>query len=203
MNYPSKKLVVPTELRMYHNGQIPKHLLAKLSFGGELWRGAAFALNIMLADAKKAGLHLTNNGDYRPHDRVVKLFLDRYSDKPTGRTPQVTRKYQGKTWYLKKGKSPSAAPSEQGPGKGGSPHGWGLAVDLAERRKGVKRSLSAPTIKWLCDNAPKYGFYLQGSDPKSPEFEIWHWQLADGDNPTPVVRDAAIALLAAQKPKKS
>lgn len=203
MIYPSKKLVVPTELRVYNNGQIPKHLLAKLSFGGQLWRGAAFALNILLADSKKAGVNLTNNGDYRTHERVVKLFLDRYTDKPTGRTPEVTRKWQGKTWYLKKGKAPSAAPSEQGPGRGGSPHGWGLAVDFAERRNGLKKPLSAPTIKWLCENAPNYGFYLQGSDPSSPEFEVWHWQLADGDNPTQRVRDVAAYLVAVSKPKAS
>jgi hypothetical protein len=36
-------------------------------------------------------------------------------------------------------------------------------------------------LDWLCVNAPKYGFYLQGSDPKSKEFEAWHWQYVLGD----------------------
>lgn len=202
MNYPYKKLVIPKELRQFHNGQLPKHVMRKLSLGGEMWSGAALACNIMVADARKAGINLVNNGDYRSNDRVVRLFKKRYSTTPTGRVPQITRRYQGKTWYLKKGQAPSAAPAEDGPGKGGSPHGWGLAIDFAERRNGLKKSLSAPAIKWLCDNAPLYGFYLQGSDPNSPEFEVWHWQLADGDNPTPYVKGVVALMIASQAKAK-
>lgn len=51
--------------------------------------------------------------------------------------------------------------------------GGGLAIDLNVTDKKV--------ANWLCDNAPKYGFYLQGNDPKSPEFELWHWQYCLGD----------------------
>jgi len=49
----------------------------------------------------------------------------------------------------------------------------GLAIDLNVTDKKV--------ADWLCANGPKYGFYLQGSDPKSPEFELWHWQYCLGD----------------------
>jgi len=33
----------------------------------------------------------------------------------------------------------------------------------------------------MCANAPKFGFYLQGDNPKSKEFEAWHWQYCLGD----------------------
>jgi LAS superfamily LD-carboxypeptidase LdcB len=107
------------------------------------------------------------------------MFNDRYSLKDEGRVPQITRQYQGKTWYLKKGKSPSGVP-------GTSNHGLGLAIDL---------DVSNPKVAaWLCSNAPKYGFYLQGSDPKSPEFELWHWQYCEGDTLPKPLADAIKAL---------
>jgi peptidoglycan hydrolase-like protein with peptidoglycan-binding domain len=34
---------------------------------------------------------------------------------------------------------------------------------------------------WMCANAPKYGFYLQGDNRASKEFEAWHWQYCLGD----------------------
>ena len=60
--------------------------------------------------------------------------------------------------------------------------GWGLAMDLAYEVKGKVISMGGKCLEWLCANAPKYGFYLQGSDPKSKEFEAWHWQYVLGDN---------------------
>jgi peptidoglycan hydrolase-like protein with peptidoglycan-binding domain len=107
------------------------------------------------------------------------MFNDRYMTTDTGRVPQVTRKYEGKTWYLKKGKAPSAAPDPTG--LKGSNHGWGLAIDLGYDVNGKLTSMGGKCLEWMCANAPKYGFYLQGSDPKSKEFENWHWQYALGD----------------------
>jgi peptidoglycan hydrolase-like protein with peptidoglycan-binding domain len=37
-------------------------------------------------------------------------------------------------------------------------------------------------FEWMCANAPKYGFYLQGNNAASKEFEAWHWQYALGDS---------------------
>lgn len=44
----------------------------------------------------------------------------------------------------------------------------------------------AKRYKWMCENAPKYGFYLQGAPTKAdgkpnPEYEAWHWQYCIGD----------------------
>jgi LAS superfamily LD-carboxypeptidase LdcB len=171
MKYPSKKLVLPAELKTQINGRLDEKLLKKISVGGRMWTGAAIAFNKMNEHAKKDGIELRNIGDYRSFDGQKKMFLDRYSLEDQGRVPTVTRKYEGKTWFLKKGKSPSAAPDPTG--KKGSNHGWGLAIDLDVR--------NFKTLKWLCANAPSYGFFLQGSDVKSPEFEAWHWQYCLGD----------------------
>lgn len=163
---PVKKLTVPPALKAYGNGKIPAHELAPIHSGGKLYGPAAFWWNIMHEEASKQGITLKSvSGGYRSYRAQEALFLDRYSQTPTGRKPEVTRRWGGKLWYLRKGKSPSATP-------GTSPHGWGLAQDIEVPRK---------TYRWMCENAPRFGFYLQGASRlpngrKNPEFEAWHWQ---------------------------
>lgn len=171
LQYPYKKLVLPSALAGQKNGRLHPELLAKIKCGGQMWGGAARAFNAMYDHAKRDGIVLKNIGDYRPYERILAMFHDRYAPTQTGRKPEVTRKFDGRVWYLKKGKAPSAAPDPSG--KTGSNHGWGLAIDLDVT--------NGKTLRWLCTNAPTYGFYLQGSDPKSPEFESWHWQFVLGD----------------------
>jgi hypothetical protein len=54
---------------------------------------------------------------------------------------------------------------------------FGLAIDLNMQ--------DAKRYKWMCENAPKYCFYLQGAPTKegkpNPEYEAWHWQYCVGD----------------------
>lgn len=188
MKYPYKKLVLPSALKGQINGKLDKALLTTVKTGGKMWTVAAGAFNKMYDEAKAAGITLRNIGDYRSFEGQLQMFNDRYSLKDDGRKPQVTRTFEGKTWYLKKGKAPSAAPDPTG--KSGSNHGWGLAIDLAvEDKKGQILSISSDkkALKWMCENAPRFGFYLQGDDPKSPEFEAWHWQYCEGDNKPPAV----------------
>lgn len=167
MEYPYKKLVVPEKLQNGTlNGQLSPALLAPVLCGGRMYRPAARKFNEMYEAADAAGIKLKNIGDYRSLEQQMTMFKQRYSLVDEGRVPQVTRKYKGKTWYLKKKMSPSAVPDPTG--KTGSNHGWGLAIDLDVTK--VK------TARWLMKNAPTYGFYLQGSDPNSREFELWHWQ---------------------------
>ena len=177
MNYPFIKLVVPTPLKQFKNGQLPANVLAPVATGGKMYSEAAKHFNALYAAAKTAGFKLRNVGDYRSFDSQVAMFNDRYvlTDQGAG----VTRQYQGKTWYLKKGKAPSAAPDPTG--LKGSNHGWGLAMDLGYENAGKLTSMGGKCLEWMCANAPTYGFYLQGSDPKSKEFEAWHWQYALGD----------------------
>ena len=173
MTYPAIKLVVPKELKDVPNGKLPSTMLFKVKTGGVLWRWAAVSFNLMCVEARKNGIKFKNIGDYRPYERQLTMFKERYSLKDEGRVPQVTRMFNGKKYFLKKGKSPSASP-------GTSNHGLGLAIDLDVQDQKV--------FNWLCNNAPKYGFYLQGSDSKSPEWEAWHWQYCAGDKLPDVVR---------------
>ena len=174
--YPYKKMVLPAEVAKVGNGNLTPAMLKKVKTGGEMWTGAAAAFNKLYADCLAAGFKLRNVGDYRPFNEQLAMFNDRYSLKDLNRNPEVTRKYEGKTWYLKPGKSPSGVP-------GTSNHGFGLAIDVGYDKDGALVSMGGKCFDWMCANAPKYGFYLQGSDPKSPEFEAWHWQYVFGDKP--------------------
>ena len=190
MIYPFIKLEVPTALKRFKNGQLPDNVLAPVATGGKMYSEAAKYFNALYTAAKTAGFKLRNVGDYRSFDSQVAMFNDRYvlTDQGAG----VTRQYQGKTWYLKKGKAPSAAPDPTG--LKGSNHGWGLAMDLGYDVGGKLTSMGGKCLEWMCANAPKYGFYLQGNNPASKEFEAWHWQYALGDKtPDGSVQPAAPA----------
>lgn len=191
MKYPYIKLVLPSELAGFLNGKLDPKILRKVNCGGQMYRKAARSFNLMYNDALAAGFKLRNVGDYRSFEGQLAMFNDRYSLKDGGRKPQVTRTFEGKTWYLKPGKAPSAAPDPTG--KKGSNHGWGLAIDLGYEDKGKLVSMGGKCLEWMCANAPKYGFYLQGSDPKSKEFEAWHWQYCLGDTVSEAVAAAKAA----------
>jgi LAS superfamily LD-carboxypeptidase LdcB len=175
--YPYIKLVVPTALKQYKNGQLAPSVLAKVKTGGQMYAPVAVQFDKMYDAALAAGFKLKNVGDYRSFEGQLSMFMDRYVTTDTG--TGVTRKYEGKTWWLKKGKAPSAAPDPTG--LKGSNHGWGLAIDLGYDANGKLTSMGGACFAWMCANAPKYGFYLQGSDSSSKEFEAWHWQYCLGD----------------------
>jgi len=172
--------VLPSALAPHKNGQLPSNLLAKVKTGGQMYAPVAEQFNKMYDAALAAGHKLKNVGDYRSFEGQLSMFMDRYTTSDQGRKPQVTRVYEGKTWYLKPGKAPSAAPDPTG--KKGSNHGWGLAIDLGYEAGGKLQSMGGACFEWMCANAPKFGFYLQTGDKNSKEFEAWHWQYCLGDN---------------------
>jgi LAS superfamily LD-carboxypeptidase LdcB len=182
MTLPFIKLVVPTALKQYKNGQLAESVLAPVKTGGKMYAPVAAEFNKMYDAALAAGFKLKNVGDYRSFDGQLSMFMDRYVTTDTG--TGVTRQYEGKTWYLKKGKAPSAAPDPTG--LKGSNHGWGLAIDLGYDVNGKLTSMVGACFDWMCANAPKYGFYLQGNNQASKEFEAWHWQYCLGDKPRSV-----------------
>lgn len=174
--YPYKKMTLPKELvpMKDETGKLTPEMLTTSVNGAKFWRWAGIAFNQMFNDAKKAGLNLQNIGDFRSYDQQLAMFKERYSTTDGGRKPTVTRTWDGKTWYLKPKMSPSSSP-------GKSNHGLGLAIDL--------NVTDSKVLDWLCENAPSYGFYLQSSDPKSPEFEAWHWQYVEGDATPAAVKE--------------
>lgn len=180
MSLPYIKLVVPTALKQYKNGQLPETTLAKIKTGGRMYAPVAEEFNKMYDAALAAGFKLRNVGDYRSFEGQLQMFMDRYTTTDQGRKPQVTRQYEGKTWYLKPGKAPSAAPDPTG--AKGSNHGWGLAIDLGYEVGGKLVAMGGACFDWMCANAPKWGFYLQTDNRQSKEFEAWHWQYCLGDN---------------------
>ena len=180
MAYPCIKVTLPSAFNGLKNGQLPEHMLARVKTGGRMYAPVAEEFNKMYDAALAAGHKLRNVGDYRSFQSQLNMFLDRYSTTDMGRSPQVRRSYDGKYWYLKPGKAPSAVPDPTG--KRGSNHGWGLAIDLAyEDGAGRLRGMGGACFDWLCENGPKYGFYLQTSDRRSKYWEAWHWQYCLGD----------------------
>ena len=199
MSLPFIKLTVPTALRQYKNGQLAESVLAPIKTGGKMYAPVAAEFNKLYDAAIAAGIKLKNVGDYRSFQGQLDMFMDRYVTTDTG--TGVTRQYEGKTWWLKKGKAPSAAPDPTG--VKGSNHGWGLAIDLGYDQGGKTASfgVNVPAFQWMCENAPKYGFYLQGDNPASKEFEAWHWQYCLGDaSPDGSVQTAPAAAPAAPAP---
>jgi D-alanyl-D-alanine carboxypeptidase len=94
---------VPTDLAAYGNGKIPSEALAQVgSTRHKLWAPAAQALNQMIGDAKKDGVHIGITDSYRPYEEQVDLA-------------------RRKGLYSQGGLAAKPGTSE---------HGWGMATDL-------------------------------------------------------------------------
>jgi len=178
--YTVLPIIMPSDLAGTKNGELPASVLRNIKApNGQLHRLAATAWNAMQLAAYFDGIELKHVGAYRPFDQQIKLFRERYTGTPTGRTPQVTRNYQNTTWYLKKGMAPAGTP-------GTSNHGWGLAIDVA--------SASGKRLEWLLgdgfstSNALKFGFSWEVKDGANAE--AWHIRYVCGDKLPQAVLDA-------------
>ena len=179
-DYPVLEMIMPSDLKGQKNGELNPSLLRSIKApNGQLHSLAATAWNCLQMNAYFAGIELKHVGAYRPLSEQVKLFNTRYQDTPTGRTPQVTRTYQGKTWFLKKGMAPAGTPST-------SNHGWGLAIDVA--------SASGKRLEYLLgdgfmtSNALKFGFSWEVKNGANAE--AWHIRYVCGDKLPQSVVDA-------------
>ena len=159
MTLPYIKLVVPTALTKFKNGQLPANVLGKIKTGGLMYAPVAEQFNKMYDAALAAGHKLRNVGDYRSFESQLAMFRDRYVLENTG--TGVTRTYEGKTWYLHTG-APVATP-------GTSNHGWGLAIDVALRVDG-----RAVPISCKPEGAWRSG--LQFLRKMAPDLG-WSWEL--------------------------
>jgi LAS superfamily LD-carboxypeptidase LdcB len=186
MRYPVRKVTLPADLKGQKNGRLNESLLRAIHPAGHLHHLAAAAWRELRRAAKKDGLDLVHVGAYRSYRRQYDMFRSRYAKKPTGRRPPVTRTWNGLTWYLKKGRAPSAVP-------GTSNHGLGLALDVALRVNGKVLPISTDPdgkgqlprgAEWLRRHATTYGWCWEVADPKNPNFEIWHLVYFQGDRPT-------------------
>ena len=182
MFYPVLPIIMPSDLVGVPNGKLPAKLLRNIKApNGQLHSIVATAWNAMQLAAYFDGIELKHVGAYRPLSEQMALFMNRYALSPTGRKPQVTRTYQGETWYLKKGMAPAGVP-------GTSNHGIGLAIDISDA--------SGKRLAWLLgdgfatSNALKDVFTWEVADPKNPNFEQWHLRYVCGDRLPQAVLDA-------------
>ena len=165
--FPVHKIVLPPLLRQVPNGEVPARMLTNVKPYGQLFWKAAVAYDRLVQAGNDAGFTFSHVGAYRSLTEQERLFKARYAPKPTGRNPEVTRVYNGKRWWLRKGMAPSASP-------GKSNHGLGLAVDLCEVAGKKPVPLGVNARKWLISNAETYGWCWEVADPASPNFEVWH-----------------------------
>lgn len=96
MTLPYIKLVVPTALKQFKNGQLPANVLAPIKTGGRMYTPVAEQFNKLYDAALASGFKLKNIGDYRGFEDQLKMFMDRYTTTDQGRNPQVTRQYEEK-----------------------------------------------------------------------------------------------------------
>lgn len=68
-----------------------------------------------------------------------------------------------------------------------------MAIDIGVEIKGKLSGIGGTkAYDWMCENAPNYGFYLQGTPTRAdgssnPEYEAWHWQYCIGDATAPAL----------------
>lgn len=183
----------PANLDGKLNGRLPVTVLQSVYFPGYGHRSVhtnaarawnAFALKFHLATGKT--LTVTPGGAYRTYDAQLAAFNTRMSSWYNPLTcTTITRTWNGKTYWLKRGYAPVAVP-------GTSNHGWGLAFDMAYFA-GAGQPLQGVTSnwvawKWIQDNAVAYGFSWEGAKPGEKGWEPWHIRYVTGDTiPKPVL----------------
>ena len=196
--YPVKKVTLPSDLEGIKNGEVPANLLANIQPYGQLHKLAAQAWEAMrLACKAETGFDLSHVGANRTIKEQIALFESRYSKKDKGRKPQVTRVWNGTTYFLLPGMAPAGSP-------GTSNHGWSLAVDVAVLVNKKVTSLGAvpKVVEWLEKNILDFGFSWEVEDPKNRNFELWHVRYFPGDKVPARVSGAAVAVPDATKVAK-
>lgn len=177
---PESSVKTPTCARGYDNGQLPSSILEPIGMNKSfvMVREAARAHRALMKKAKRDNIKLWASGNpYRNFSGQDALFMSRY-DKTPKPSPWRKEFYKGSWWWLKKRQNGSPVAGAAKPGT--SNHGKGCAIDWARKNSlGKTVSLDYKTLKWLCENAPLFGFY------NTVESENWHWCWVLGDGPMP------------------
>lgn len=165
--FPVSRVSIPSCLKGVENGRLPANLLHRCGVGNAtMVLPAARAMRALAHAAREAGFELTHVGAYRPYDRQVALFNQRYTTTPLPGRP--TKVWEGVTYWQKPKTAMAATP-------GTSNHGWGLAIDLAEKKNGKTVSITGTCVAWLLANADKYGYSWEAQS------EPWHVRYVAGD----------------------
>lgn len=130
-----------------------------------LQKEAAYALDQLLFAAEKAGYNITVTSAYRSRKTQTRIYdfrRERYVSKGIDEenASRMTERYVAPPGY--------------------SEHHTGLAVDMHSMASAEVSFADTDEFRWLCENAPKYGFILRY--PRGKEnitgyaFEPWHFR---------------------------
>jgi len=130
-----------------------------------LQKDAACALDALLYSAEKAGYDISVTSAYRSREYQAEIFNTRRAmhvsaGKDNDEAVRLTERYVALPGY--------------------SEHHTGLAVDMHSMTSAEVSFADTEEFRWLCENAPKYGFILRY--PKGKEditgyaFEPWHFR---------------------------
>jgi LAS superfamily LD-carboxypeptidase LdcB len=160
--YPVRSVVLPADLRGVKPGELPKELLREVKPHGWLHHLAADAYHALRSAAIGDGIKPfkpTSAGDtYRSIAMQRAGFLQRYQTEMI--MGASTRQWDGRTWYLKPGFAPMAAP-------GTSNHNLGIAVDI--------HTASGERLAWMLKNCARFGWSWE------VQSEPWHIRYVAGD----------------------
>ena len=174
-NWPVKPVVWCEHLKGKKPSEITPDMLVPITGGGKLEKCAAERWERMVAAAKADGITLkpTSSGDtFRSIQQQKAGFLSRYVKREI--PGQSSRTWEGRTWWLKKGMAPMAAPIDDPANDKarGSRHLYGIAVDVA--------NASGPILEWLLANEEKFGFSHEVlGDANGKGAEPWHIRLVN------------------------
>lgn len=193
MALPIAAVRKPTTLNGLTNGKLPLSALATIGVGNAVMEvTAARAFRAMFAAARsQLGVTIKHVGDYRSFEAQLSLFLSRYkpvSSSVYSATSSRHRKYWAQArqygyssvYWVKKSNSLATAAVP-----GGSNHGWGLALDIAEEYDSDSAAdpISTRFVSWLSTYASRYGISAE------LQSEPWHWRYFAGDSLPKAVLD--------------
>ena len=203
---------MPTSLKPGTNGRLGPCDLKEAFFPGlghqSMYVTAARAWAVLaLKVFQDTGVTITATpgGVYRSFEAQENAFDIRMSPFYNPLTcTTTTRTYLSKKYWLKRGYAPVAAPEwfdkALGVWRGGSNHGWGLAIDTAiwNGRKAVAITSNLAVWRSLARWAPQLGFSWEGVNvpgnwepgmPAPAGFEPWHIRYVLGDVVPQLVKD--------------
>lgn len=175
----SEAYSVDLELDGYRNGRMDPDRMMTVN-GCTLERDAAYLYSKMVDAAKEDGIELRHEDCYRSYKEQARAYERRcpvietalfVSDPETGEQVQTGVKKEREC------SGPPVAPA------GASNHGWGRAVDFADRSSVL--GCYDDEFHWLRNNAHRFGWVHPawarcGLETQEP----WHWEFAGVTDPT-------------------
>lgn len=170
---------IDLELDGYVNGKMDPARMMTVE-GCTLERDAAYLYSLMVAAAAQDGVDIRHQDCYRSYEEQKRAYERRcpHVEKPVyGLDAETGETVQTGTRKVRECSGPPVAPA------GSSNHGWGRAVDFANRNRVL--GCYDKEFHWLKNNAYRFGWIHPdwahcGRDTQEP----WHWEFAGVTDPT-------------------